>query len=98
MARTRNIKKAQKTRSHIAQVFAALAHEHITLTDVLRRPPTCLNRVLIYDVLRRSPHLGKEGAEKVLKMSKIWPLTRTGALAPEERSAIITHLPPRARN
>jgi len=93
----KNIKKAQKTRSQIARVFEAVAHERVSATDVLRTPPSCLNRLLIYDVLRRMPSLGKDGAENVLKASRVWPLTRVGNLTPEEKSAIISHLPPRVR-
>lgn len=91
------IKRARQNRSRIARVFAELEMGHIHATDVLRTPPSCLNRVLVFDVIRRFPRLGKDGAETVLKHAKVWPLTHFGTLTPEERSRIILHLPPRVK-
>jgi len=91
------IKKARKNRAKIAKTFANLQSHRLHATTVLKDPPECLDRMTVFDVLRRFPHLGRDGAEKVLRNAKVWPLTRFGYLTEEERSKIIANLPPRAR-
>lgn len=93
----KRLKKARKTRTLIAQTFVALDNGHVSVTDVLRDPPPCLRRIRIYDVLRRVPHLNRDGAERVLRLAKVWPLATLGNLTPVETARIITHLPPRVR-
>jgi hypothetical protein len=90
-------KVARKTRSLIAQTFSALENDQLSVTDVLRSPPPCLGRVRVYDVLRRIPHLNRKGAETVLKHAKVWPLITMDNLTSDERSKILTALPPRVR-
>src|SRR5437868_6143347 len=100
MPSKRQIRTAQRTRSQIAQTFRALDNGQLTPADVLGMTgtmPECLRRVRVYDVVRRFPHLQGDGAENVLKHSKTWPLKRMSELSPEERGAILTHLPPRAK-
>jgi hypothetical protein len=96
--RAKNIAKARKTRSLIARTFAALANEQVHITDILTDVPDCLRRIRIYDVLRRAPKLNRDGAERVLSHSKVWPLTTMGNLTEEERSRVIAHLPPRVKH
>lgn len=91
----KRLKKARHTRSLIAQTFDALRNDQVNVSDVLQRPPSCLARIRIYDVLRRIPHLSRDGAETVLRHSKVWPLKTMGNLTPEERQRILAHLPPR---
>jgi hypothetical protein len=93
----KRLKKARRTRTLIAQTFSALDNDQLTVTDVLRDPPRCLRKIRIYDVLRRIPHLNRDGAEKVLQLAKVWPLQTLGSLSPGERQRIISHLPPRVR-
>jgi len=94
---TKRLIKARRTRTLIAETFSALRNEQLSVTAVIEAPPRCLTRIRVYDVLRRVPHLNRDGAETVLRHAKVWPLTSMGSLTPEERRAIITHLPPRAR-
>lgn len=97
MSNAKRLKKARRTRSLIAQTFASLENDQLTVTDVLRDPPVCLRRIRIYDVLRRIPKLNRDGAEKVLQHAKVWPLSCVGNLTPAEKARIISHLPPRVR-
>lgn len=90
--------KARRTRSDIAKTFDALRDNTMHITDVLASPPRCLRRIRIYDVLRRAPRLDRDGASKVLKHSKVWPLTTLGNLTEEERERIIARLPPRVKD
>lgn len=94
---SKRLKKARRTRSLIAQTFAALENDQLTVTDVLGDPPACLRRIRIYDVLRRLPHLNRDGAETVLQHAKVWPLATLGNLTPAEKGRIFAHLPPRVR-
>lgn len=93
----RRTKAALRRRTQIAQQFRALDNGQVHATDILRDVPLCLYRVRVFDVVRRFPHMGSDGAENVLRHARVWPLVRMGDLTPEERSAILTHLPPRAR-
>lgn len=93
----RRLKKARRTRHLIASEFALLETGRITITDVLGRPKTRLDRVSIYDVLRRVPKLGKEGSQRVLRNANVWPLKHLGELTDEERASVVRHLPPRAK-
>lgn len=94
---TKRLVRARHTRSQIATMFSDLDNGHITVTEILQDPPACLTRIRVYDVLRRVPHLNRDGAEKVLRSSKVWPLRTMGELLTEERQAILTHLPPRVK-
>jgi hypothetical protein len=94
----KRLRKARKTRSQISSDFAALRNGHITLRDVLEDPEsTSLGRVVVYDVLRRSPHLGKAGAKKILLTSKVWPMDRLNDISKWDRDEILKCLPPRAK-
>lgn len=90
--------KARRARSEIARTFAALDNGQITATDVLRTPPACLGRVRVYNVLRRIPRLKQDGAEKVLRRAKVWPLTTMDNLTAEEKARVIRELPPRVKS
>jgi hypothetical protein len=94
---TKRLIKARATRSKISETFRMLENAHVTIDELLTSPPQCLTRIRVYDVLRRCPHLNRAGAEKVLRNAKVWPLTTWGNLTPDERQAIASHLPPRAR-
>jgi hypothetical protein len=85
-------------RTHTASTFRQLENGHISIEDVLRKPPHTLKKVSVYDVLRRSPGLGKVGSEKLLMRLEVWPLTTLGELSLQERKKILEHLPPRARH
>lgn len=98
MAGTRKrLHKARRTRSQIAQTFTALDNGNVSVTELLEAPPECLKRIRIYDVLRRVPHLGRDGAETVLRRARLWPLVTLGNLTPAERKLILAHLPPRVK-
>lgn len=91
-------KDAQRTRRQIARTFDAMSSHDIGPFEILHDVPACLRRVRVFDVVRRFPHMGGDGASNVLKKAKVWPLTRMGQLNDEERDAILEHLPPRAKN
>ena len=91
-------KQAQHTRSQIARTFKAIESHVIAPSDVLHDSPECLKRVRVFDVVRRFPHMGGDGASNVLRKAKVWPLTRVGKLTDEERDRILSHLPPRVKS
>lgn len=91
----KQIRQAQRTRRQIARVFIDMNDERLSPTDVLHASPACLQRVRVFDVVRRFPHLKGDGASNVLRKAKVWPLTRMGHLTDEERDRILTCLPPR---
>lgn len=90
--------KAQHTRRLIARTFVELRDERIDACDILRSTPRHLRRMRVFDVLRRLPHMGGDGASKTLRKAKVWPVKRLGTLTPEEREAIIANLPPRVKS
>jgi hypothetical protein len=90
-------KVARKGRSQIARTFTALENGKIGVRVVLETPPAHLGRIRVYDVLRRFPHLGRDGAETVCRRARVWPLTTMDNLTPEERERIWHALPPRAK-
>lgn len=94
----KNLKKARHTRHRIAAEFRALENGDVSIEDVLGNATSVLNRVRIFDILRRTPHIREEGANNVLKRAKAWPTTRLGDFTPEERRAIVRALPERARS
>lgn len=91
-------KQANRARRRIARTFADIHAHKISVTDVLYETPSCLRRIRVYDVVRRFPGLGDEGASKVLRKAKVWPLIRMGHLEDSQREAIIDSLPPRAKH
>jgi hypothetical protein len=91
------LNKARRTRTDVAQIFTALATEQLGAREILDRPPACLSRIRVYDVLRRFPHLNRDGAETVLLKAKVWPLTPIGQLTEAERKRILLTLPPRVK-
>jgi len=93
----KQIRSAQKRRSQIARLFARMERHELSPADVLNDVPACLKRVRVFDVVRRFPHMGDDGADNVLRRAKVWPVTRMGKLAEEERERILDSLPPRAR-
>jgi hypothetical protein len=96
-ARDRRLRKARRTRTANAEVFAALVNGQMGARVVLERPPASLGRVRIYDVLRRLPNLNRDGAETVLLRAKVWPLTVMSDLTEAERKRILIALPPRVK-
>lgn len=97
MTSTKQVANAQRTRRQIARTFRLLNDERLNVTELLENSPRCLNRVRVFDVVRRLPHMGSDGAEKTLRKAKVWPLTRMRDLTDDDRAAIITALPPRAK-
>lgn len=98
MNKTKRTRAARKGRTQIAQTFDALSNGQLSYSDVLQNSPRCLERVRVFNVVRRLPHMGDDGAEKCLMKAKVWPLTRMRDLTEDERERIIAHLPPRAKN
>lgn len=95
---TKRLKRARDTRSEISRLFRLVENDHITTSQLLNSSPRCLQRISVFDVLRRIPHLDRAGAEKVLRLSKVWPLVRWGELTDEDRKTIYANLPPRAKD
>lgn len=93
----KRMSKARRARSQIAKTFSALDNGQLTITDVLRDPPACLGRIRIYNVLRRVPRLGGDGAENVIRRAKVWPLTTMDNLTRDERRTLLRELPPRVK-
>lgn len=95
--RQKRLAKARRIRTRIGAEFRRLENGQIALRDVLEDPSeTPLRRARIYDVLRRSPHMGKSSAKKILLQEGIWPLDRLGELSKFDRDEILKSLPPRA--
>ena len=93
----RGLAQARKTRSQMRQLFARIERDELSVSELLMRRPRCLERISVYDVLRRLPHLDRTGAERVLKKSKVWPLTKWRDLTIEDREKILLWLPPRVK-
>lgn len=93
----KQVKQAQRARRQISALFDALSNDRTNADEILRNVPRCLIRVRTYDVVRRLPGMGGDGASKVLRQAKVWPVERFGRLTLEEREAILAHLPPRAK-
>lgn len=89
---------ARKTKTRIGQTFRALENGQLNPADVIRHPPGCLAKIRVYDVLRRFPKLSRDGAEKVLRDEKVWPLRTMGDLTEPEKLRILHGLPLRVRN
>lgn len=100
MNKTKRTRAARKTRSQIARTFDALSDDQLNYSDVLKNSPAMshMHRVRVFNVIRRLPHMGDDGAEKVLLKAKVWPLKRMRELTEDDRAAIIAALPPRAKN
>lgn len=96
--RNGNLSRARSIRSLIGSEFGALQRGDITLRDVLEKPQDFeMRRCDVFDVLRRSPKLGKTGAKKILLGAKIWPHDKLVDLTLMQREDIMSWLPPRAR-
>jgi hypothetical protein len=93
----RQLAKARKIRRHRATAFMMLEDGKISVEDVLDGEYPVLDGVDIWDVLRRSHKLGRDGARKILTDADVWPHKRVFQLTPVERERILRHLPPRAR-
>lgn len=96
-SRAERANKARRVRSQIARTFAALENGRIGVRNVLEDPPACLGRIRIYDVLRRFPHLDRDGANHVCQKAKVWPLVTMDNLTEAERKRILIALPPRVK-
>jgi hypothetical protein len=89
--------KARRTRAEIAETFTAVSNDQISAQEILESPRDCLGRIRVYDVLRRIPHLNRDGAETILVRARVWPLTTMSELTELERQRIINELPPRVK-
>jgi hypothetical protein len=96
-ATERRLRKARRTRTAVAEIYVALSDERIGAREILEAPPDALGRIRVYDVLRRLPHLNRDGAETVLIKSKVWPLTPMSELTDAERRRVLLALPPRVK-
>lgn len=96
---SRQLKKARQARSQAAVEMRALRLGNITLRELLENPERYegLCRCAIYDVLRKAPKFGKDGAKKLLLHVNVWPLDQLRFLTKREREAILANLPPRVR-
>jgi hypothetical protein len=92
---TKNLKKARKVRTQIGHVLARLEDGDVSIQAMLNEPPDVVKRIRIYDLLRRTPKLGQDGAKKVLMSAGVWPYDRVGAVPLEKRRKVIDALPPR---
>lgn len=92
----KRLKKARKRRSQIARAFTRMNDSVIDVRDVLEDPSHVLKYVTIYDLLRRAPRMGPQGAKKILVKANVWPMDRVGDLSHSDRKRIIHELPPRA--
>jgi hypothetical protein len=91
----KRLKGARARRREIASAFAHLKSGNVTLYEILDTPPDCLGRCTVFDVLRHGKGLGKAGAEKVLRDTEIWPLTKIKDLTAIDRAELASHLPDR---
>ncbi len=94
----KRLKQARAQRSEVAAAFDRMHDGGKTLREHLEDPTeSVLARVDIWDILRRSPHLGRAGAKKILMESKVWPHDKLGDISLYDREELIKALPPRAR-
>jgi hypothetical protein len=95
MSATRRLKTARKTKTKMAQAFAALKSGELTIYQVLDDPSHVLGRCSVFDVLRRTKGLGETGAEHVLKEAHVWPLKKVSTLSQHEMKILKSALPDR---
>jgi hypothetical protein len=91
----KRLKGARARRREIASAFAHLKGGNVTLYEILDTPLDCLGRCTVFDVLRHGKGLGKAGAEKVLRDTEIWPLTKMKDLTAIDRAELASQLPDR---
>ncbi len=96
-SRADRARKARAQRSKIARIFNAMESGRIGAKYVLDSPPECLRNIRIYDVLRRLPHLDRDGAERICTKSHVWPLTTLGNLTVVVRKRLLSRLTPRVQ-
>jgi hypothetical protein len=65
--------------------------------DILKDPPDALGPIRVYVMLHCCPRLGEKGVDKLLKKANVWPTTRISKLSESQLTAILDHLPDRAR-
>lgn len=96
--RTGNLSRARKIKSKVNSEFGVLQRGDVSLVRVLQTPEEFeLRRCDIWDVLRRSPKLGRKGAKRVLLRARVWPHDKLMDLTPQQREDILAELPARAR-
>lgn len=97
-SQTSNLRRARKIKSRISSEFGDLESGRVTLRDVIENPEAYeMRRCDVYDVIRRSPKLGRAGAKKILLGARVWPHDKLGDLTKMQRDDILSWLPPRAR-
>lgn len=69
----------------------------LTLEEILEDPPDAIGRMRVFDVLRRAHWMSDEGADRLLRRARVWPLMTVDDLGTEQRRQLISELPPRAR-
>ena len=97
-AHERRLSKARRTRSRMTSELRALSSGQIHITDVLVNPPDALGRCHVYDVLRRTPKLGDEGAKSLCVRFKLWPYDKLSSIPLEQRKNLFAALPERVKN
>lgn len=96
--KAKQVRSAQRRRSQIARTFKLMQRDDFDVSSFLDSSPRCLERVTVYDVVRRLPHMGRDGANKCLRKAGVWPTNRWGTLSQDDREAIYAALPPRAKS
>lgn len=94
----KRLKKGRKIRHQMSSELRALSSGQIRIEDAIRAPSNALGRCRIYDVLRRAPKLGNEGAKALCVHFKLWPHDRLSSIPLEQRENLIAALPERVKD
>lgn len=92
-----SIEHARLIRAARAEILANLRDGTRSLRETLRRPPACLNRCTVYEVIVAAHNMGPTGTAKVLEICGVSPITKVAECPDYVRNRIINQLPDRAK-
>lgn len=93
-----SIHEARSRRAQKSQELLRLQGGEISLSEVLTHPPEPLGNTDLWDVLLRTPHLGKKGSRRLCEDARVWPHTILNELSPLEVETLLRCLPDRVRD
>lgn len=93
----KRLAKGRKQRQRTGRALRILENGGVNVIQILEEAPEAYARVPIFDLLRRTPSMGREGAKKILVRAEVWPYDRLVQIPLPTRRKIISLLPERIR-
>jgi hypothetical protein len=97
MPRPTDTRKARGTRRERADILQGLERGTVQIVDLIKDPDPCVQTADLWDVLMRTPGLGRSGIKRVCQQSMVWPHEKIGDLSVFEKRRIIDCLPERMK-